>query len=103
MEAALPKHTTSRADLLEYQQAIRSIMYTMLESRPDLAFTISTLLKHYSNPAPMHASSAQRTLQYLQKTINVGITFGGQENLAVADATAGMSSITGITGFTDAD
>jgi hypothetical protein len=57
------------------------------------------------NLAPEHASAAQRTLRYLQKTINVGITFGGQENPAITEdiARAGTGSTTGITGFTDAD
>jgi hypothetical protein len=103
LEAAPPRYTASRADLLKYQQAIRLIMYAMLGSQLDLAFLISTLSKYCSNPTPEHVSLAQRTLWYLQKTIDVGITFGGQENPAVTDATAGTSSTTGITGFTDAD
>ena len=83
-------------------------MYTMLETWPDLAFTVSTLLKYCSNPTPEHAIAAKRTLRYLQKTINVGITFRGQENPAIAKAIArtgtGTSpTTTGITGFTDSD
>jgi hypothetical protein len=77
-------------------------MYAMLGTRPDLAFTISTLSKYCSNPAPKHANTAQRTLQYLLKTINVGITFGGQENPAIQEAVGGPI-ITRITSFTDAD
>jgi hypothetical protein len=79
-------------------------MYAMLGTRPDLAFTISTLSKYCSNPTPEHAIAAKRTLRYLRKTINVGITFRGQENPAIAEAVAGTSpTSTGITGFTDSD
>jgi hypothetical protein len=52
-------------------------MYAMLRTWLDLAFTISTLSKYCSNPTPEHAIVAKRTLQYLRKTINVSITFGG--------------------------
>ena len=103
-EAALPGYTAPRDHLLEYQQVIGSIMYAMLGTRPDLAFTISTLSKYCSNPTPEHAIAAKRTLRYLRKTINVGITFRGQENPAIAEAVAGTSpTSTGITGFTDSD
>jgi hypothetical protein len=102
LEAALPNYIASRDHLLEYQQAIGSIMYAMLGTRPDLPFTVSTLSKFCSNPTPKHSAAAQRTLRYLQKTINVGITYGGQENPAVDEA-LGKSNLTGITGFSDSD
>ena len=79
-------------------------MYTMLSIWLDLAFTISTISKYCSNPTPKHVIAAKRTLQYLWKTINVGITFKSQENLAIAKAVARASpATTGITGFTDSD
>jgi hypothetical protein len=102
LEAALPGSTAPKDHLLEYQQVIGSIMYGMLGSRPDLAFTISTLSKYCSNPTSEHAIAAKRTLRYLRKTINVGITFRGQENPAIQEATGGPTT-TGITGFTDSD
>lgn len=76
-------------------------MYAMLGSRPDLAFTISTLPTCRSNPTPNHADAAQRSLQYLKKTIDVGIMYGGQEN-SVMEA-VGKPNLMGITGFTDSD
>ena len=104
LEAALPSYIASRDHLLEYQQAVGSIMYAMLGTRPDLAFTVSTLSKYCSNPGPTHAIAVQRALRYLRKTATIGITYKGQENPAVTDATAGYKSITtGITGFTDSD
>jgi hypothetical protein len=79
-------------------------MYVMLGTRPDLAFTVSTLSKNCSNPTPDHAIAAKRSLRYLRKTINVGITYSGQENPAITEAIAGIGSIsTRITGFTDSD
>ena len=74
----------------------------MLRTRPNLAFTVSTLSKYCFNPTPKHAIAVQRTLRYLRKTINVGITYKGQENQAVQEAASGLIT-TGITGFTDSD
>jgi hypothetical protein len=74
----------------------------MLGTRPDLAFTVSTLSKYCSNPAPEHAIAVQQVLCYLQKTANIGITYSSQENPAVIDVTNRLIS-TGITGFTDSD
>jgi hypothetical protein len=94
LEAARPGYTAPKDHLLEYQQVIGSIMYS----------------KYCSNPTPKHAIAAKRTLRYLRKTINVGITFRGQENPAIAEAVAGTGTgaeasptTTGITGFTDSD
>jgi hypothetical protein len=77
-------------------------MYVMLGTWPDLAFTVSTLLKYCSNPAPEHAIAVQQTLRYLRKTATIGITYGGQENLAILEA-VGSPIITRITGFTNSD
>jgi hypothetical protein len=52
-------------------------MYVMLGTWPDLAFTVSTLLKYCSNPAPEHAIAVQQTLWYLRKTATIGITYRG--------------------------
>jgi hypothetical protein len=77
-------------------------MYAMLGTWPDLAFTVSMLSKYCSNPALEHAIAVQRTLRYLRKTATIGITYGGQENLAILEA-VGSLIITRITGFIDSD
>jgi hypothetical protein len=92
-------YIATRTDLLVYQQAIGSIMYAMLGTRPDLTFTISALSKYCSNPTPEHSIAVQRLLQYLRKTRDTGITYSGQVNPVAGDAL----SLTGLTGFTDSD
>jgi hypothetical protein len=94
---------------LDYQRAIGSIMYAMLGTRPDLAFTVSTLSKYCINPGPQHAQVVQRVLRYLKKTLDYGITFGGTLNPAVDEAIRQekllAKGLTGTTafGFTDSD
>jgi hypothetical protein len=102
LEAALPGYIAFKDYILEYQQAVGSIMYAMLGTQLDLAFTVLTLLKYCSNLTLEHSIAVQRVLRYLRKTLNIGITYNGQENPAVTDVTDGLLS-TGITGFTDSD
>ena len=58
----------------------------MLGTRPNLAFTVSTLSKYCINPGPRHAQAVQRVFRYLKKTLDYGITFSGTLNLAVNEA-----------------
>src|SRR5438045_5288626 len=102
LEAAPPGYVASKEHMLEYQQAVGSIMYMMLGTRPDLAFMVSTLSKYCSNPTPEHSIAVQRALRYLWKTSKIGITYNGQQNPAVTEVIDGPIS-TGITGFTDSD
>ena len=50
----------------EYQSKIGSIMYEILETRPDLAYTISTLSKHNDRPTQTHHIDLQRVFRYLK-------------------------------------
>ena len=81
-------------------------MYAMLGTRPDLAFTVSTLSKYCSNPTPEHYIAALRVLRYFRKTTDIGIAYGGWENQVVDDALGNYSTslrITSLTGFSDSD
>ena len=53
-------YNATSTERLDYQRAIGSIMYAMLGTRPDLAFTVSTLSKYCINPGPQHAQAVQR-------------------------------------------
>jgi len=96
------------SERIDYQRAIGSIMYAMLGTRPDLAFTISLLSQFCINPGPQHAQAVQRVLRYLKKTLDYGITYGGPQNPAIQDALHQeriARNLTGISvfGFTDSD
>jgi hypothetical protein len=103
--AATLDYIASQIDQLGYQQAIGSFIYAMLGTRPDLAFTVSTLSKYCSNPTPKHSIVALQVLRYFQKTTDIGITYGGQENPIVDKALRNSTGlrITSLTGFSDSD
>ena len=98
----------SELEKLEYQQAIGSVMYIMLATRPDLAYTVSTLSLYCSNPGPEHAIATQRVFRYLKKTVNTGIAFEKTEHPAIDEAILKETKplgkgLNGLIGFTDSD
>ena len=88
----------------------------MLRIHPDLAYSISTLSKFYTNPSYEYALATQHIFRYLRKTTNVSITLGGIENdkessnieaieRALKDSNTGTlrKGLNSILGFTDSD
>ena len=46
-------------------------------TRPDVAYAAHQLEKFNDDPGPVHWRAAKRALQYLWRTKDVGITYGG--------------------------
>ncbi len=59
-----------------YQQAVGSLMYAMLCTRPNLAYPISVLSQHMANPSMEHWMAVKRIFQYLQGTLQMKLQFG---------------------------
>ena len=56
-----------------YRQLIGSLMYLMVATRPDLAFSLSKLSKFYNSPGRAHWEAACKILGYLRRTADVGL------------------------------
>ncbi len=72
-----------------YQQAVGSLMYAMLCTRPDLAYPISVLSQHMANPIMEHWMAVKRIFRYLQGTLQMKLQFGAtpsKEVLGYCDA-----------------
>jgi hypothetical protein len=78
-----PKDTDELIDSTYYQSIVGSIMYPMLCTRPDLAYTISQLSQFNATPTMAHLSAAKRSLRYLNNTVDMGLTFSGSEGLVL--------------------
>jgi len=50
----------------EYLSMVRSLMYTALGSRPDIAFSVTVLSRYNVQPLEMHVTTAKRVLRYLK-------------------------------------
>jgi len=70
-------------DRQNYQSVVGSIMHAMIGTRPDLAYTASTLSKFCSNPSPDHLGASKRSLRYLNETLDYGITLGGEKESTI--------------------
>ncbi len=86
-ESALPEpHIESQASATKkerYQGMTGSIMFSMVETRPDIAFATSVVARFAKNPGHQHIEAAKTVLRYLKGLRERGITFGGQDKLLV--------------------
>jgi hypothetical protein len=60
-----------------YQQAVGSLMYAMLCTRPDLAYPISVVSQHMANPSIEHWIAIKHIFQYLQGILQFKLHFRG--------------------------
>jgi len=88
------------ADIKTYQAIVGGIMYLMLATRPNLAYSISVLSKHAANPQEHHLGMAKRVLRYLKKTALLSLVY----TKALTSPTALQTSCWPTTvGYTDSD
>ncbi|XP_062116409.1 secreted RxLR effector protein 161-like [Humulus lupulus] len=74
-----------------YSNAVGSIMYLMVCTRPDLAYAISILSKYMSNPGGEHWEAMKWVFRYLLGTTEIGLKFSKQQNCTLVE------------GYSDAD
>jgi len=63
------------ADVSQYQQIIGPLMYLVISTRPDLAFTVSALSQFSSKPTTQHMGILKQVLRYLKGTRNLTLTY----------------------------
>ena len=72
-----------------YREAIGSLMYASVATRPDITFAVSTLSQFLDNPGEAHWEAVKRVFRYLSGTRDQALTYGGE--------------VHDLLGFTDAD
>ena len=65
-----------------YREAIRSLMYASVATRPDITFAVSTLSQFLNNPGEAHWEAIKRglPLQYLSGMRDLVLTYGGDKH-----------------------
>jgi len=58
-----------------YANAISSLMYAMICTRPDLAYAVSMVSRYMHNPGKKHWSAVKWIFRYLKGTSHVGLVF----------------------------
>ena len=59
-----------------YHSAVLLLMYAMIGTRPDMAFTVSTVSQHNTNPGDPHWTASWRIFRYLAGTMEPGLHYG---------------------------
>jgi hypothetical protein len=72
-----------------YREAIGSLMYASLMTRPDITFGVVTLLQFLDNPGDAHWEAVKHILCYLSGTKTLALTYGEERH--------------DLLGYTDAD
>ena len=60
-----------------YQQMLGCLMYAMVCTRPDLAYSVGALAQHSAAPGPEHISAIKRVFRYLAATRNAVLVYDG--------------------------
>ncbi len=58
-------------------------MFSMVETRPDIAFPSVVEARFAKNPSHTHTEAVKTIFCYLKKLINREITYGGKEKLFI--------------------
>ena len=71
-----PNGADEETDETVYRSMIGSLMYLMLCTRPDIAFTVGALSRYSSLPRTSHLNYAKHLLRYVKKTAHIGLRLG---------------------------
>ncbi len=81
-----PDKNASKTEIPEgvpYRQAIGSLMYLMIGTRPDTAYAIGKLAQKSENPKSEHWTAVKRVFRYIKGTENHGILYDGSKELRI--------------------
>ncbi|KAH9780110.1 hypothetical protein KPL71_007953 [Citrus sinensis] len=66
-----------------YAEAVGSLMYAMLCTRPDICFAVRMVSRYQSNPGPKHWSAVKHIMKYLKRIKNYMLVYSGDELIPV--------------------
>ncbi|KAJ9544882.1 hypothetical protein OSB04_024589 [Centaurea solstitialis] len=66
--------------LVPYASAIGSIIYAMLCTRPNIAYSVRVMSRYQQNPGEPHWVAVKNILKYLRRTKEMFFVFGGSED-----------------------
>ncbi len=68
---------------MPYRQAIGSLMYLMITTRPEIAYAIGKLSQHNQTPRDHDWVAVKRVLRYISGTRDYGILYDGSKPLEI--------------------
>jgi ATP-binding cassette subfamily B (MDR/TAP) protein 1 len=74
-----------------YASAVRSLMYAMVCTWPDIAQAVSIVRRFMSNPRRTHWEAMKWILRYLRGSTNMKLCFGGSKAKLIADSDSDLA------------
>jgi len=71
----LPTLTEAKIDIIEYQRCIGSLIYLMICTHPDIAYSVGVLSHHVACLRRTHIQAVKCIFQYLYRTSHYGLKF----------------------------
>lgn len=72
---AITSSAADRSTLFPYQEAVGSLLYCMISTRPDICYALGQVTQFTVNPGKPHCKAVKRIFAYLKGTITYGICF----------------------------
>lgn len=70
-------------DKLPYRELIGCLMYVSIQTRPDIAYAVSLLARHFMNYNRSHWNSAKQVAKYLNSTKKYSLVYGRNTNTEI--------------------
>ncbi|TYZ61357.1 hypothetical protein PybrP1_003634 [[Pythium] brassicae (nom. inval.)] len=88
------KEKTEEMANVPYRDAVGSVMYLIMSTRPDHAYFLREVSQFHVNPGREYWNAVKHGLKYLKGTTALGITLGGRENLTLLEKKTFLSAYT---------
>ena len=82
-QCPLSANQVARMHGVLYIQAIGSVLWPIVISQPDAAYTVGVMSQFMQNPGPAHWEGLKWIINYLGSTKDLWLTFGGQKEMMV--------------------
>jgi len=103
--AVLMKKSITQADITviqQYQKAVRSLMYIMLQTHSDITFVVSTVSQFAQNFNTSHYNVVKWIFKYLISTMNLDVIYDITDNSLISYTDADWGGCHNIRKFTEA-
>jgi len=88
----LPMLTEAEVNITDYQRCIGSLMYLMICTHSDIAYSVGVLSQHIACPGKTHMQAVKRIFRYLHGTSHYKLEFQSND-----------STISSLKAFVDSD
>jgi len=71
---------------IPYANVVGSLMYDMVCTRPDIAYSVSLVSRFMSNPGKVHWKALEWIMRYIKGSLGNGLVYGGANKNSYSSA-----------------